>query len=151
MSEDALDRSVIVAETELSGSGAKAMTVRQTYLPPLDGRSDDYAAFDMHIAKGIGELLNKHYFGYTWKSFADTRQGVVGFSIPALMGPTLHMVINLKQFSDLTPQLIVNKAGELLERMHLPRHRLDMEALVIAQLEAQGRRHTFQFDDKKIQ
>lgn len=149
MTEDAVDRNITIAETELGGSDGK-MVVRQTYQPPLDGKSDDYAGFDMQVARGIGELLNKHYFGYTWKSFADTRQGVVGFSIPALMGPTLHYVINLKQFADMTPQLIVDKAGELLERMHLPRHRLDMEALAIAQAEAMNKRHTFQFDDKKL-
>jgi hypothetical protein len=148
MSEiDAPDEMIVVSETELNGSGSEKMVVRQTYLPPLDGKSDDYAGFDMSVAKGIGVLLNEHYFGYTWKSFADTRQGIVGFSIPALMGPTLHMVINLKQFSDLTPQLIVNKAGELLERMNLPRHKFDMAALVAAQ----NNRHKFQFDDKKLQ
>lgn len=140
MSEEVTDELILVSETE-TGSGSEKLTVQRTYMPPLDGKSDDYAGFDMQIAEGIGVLLNKNYFGYLWKSYADTRQGIVGFSIPALMGPTLHMVVNLKQFSELTPDLIINKAGELLERMNLPRHKFDMAALV----EAQNRRHTFDF------
>ena len=129
--------------------GAKGGTalVRKVYVPPLDGRSDDYEGFDMRIAQGIGELLNKHYFGYAWKTYADSKQGVVGFSIPELMGETLHYVINLKQFSDLTPDLIVEKAGELLERMNLPRGVADQAAL----LWARQNRDKFQFNDKRLQ
>jgi hypothetical protein len=131
----------------IEGGGKDSAIVRQVYVPPLDGKSDDYEGFDMRVAKGIGELLNKHYFGYSWKSFADTKQGVVGFSIPELMGETLHYVINLKQFSDLTPELIVRYAGELLERMHLPRDKFDMAALKLAK----ANRANFHFDDKRIQ
>jgi len=139
---DAPDRTIVRSETEITGNRGLTATVTQTYQPPLDSRSDDYAGFDMRVAEGIGRLLNKHYFGYTWKSYADTRQGVVGFSIPELMGPTLHMVINLKSFDALDPQLIIEKAGELLERMNLPRGQIDMALY----LEARNRKHTFQFD-----
>jgi len=141
---DAPDRLLTQSETEITGDRGLKATVRQTYHPPLDGKSDDYAGFDLRVAEGIGVLLNKHYFGYTWKSFADTQQGVVGFSIPDLMGPTLHMVINLKTFDALDAQLIIEKAGELLERMNLPRGQIDMALY----LEAKQRKHTFQFDGK---
>lgn len=137
---DQRDRIITKSVTELDDGRGKVKVSRQ-YLPPLDGLSDDYEGFDMSVAEGVGVLLNKHYFGYEWKSYADTKQGIVGFSIPELMGPTLHMVINLKKFSDLTPQLIVEKAGELLERMRLPRGKADMVAI----LEAKQRRHTFEF------
>lgn len=142
---DVADRSILRSETEITGKAGLTATVRQTYQPPLDGKSDDYAGFDMSVARGIGELLNKHYFGYCWKSFADTRQGVVGFSIPELMGETLHYVINLKKFDELDPQLIVEKAGELLERMHLPRGQVDMAAYA----HAKANRHKFHFEDVK--
>jgi hypothetical protein len=141
--EDAAELIITHALSEIEGRGNLKATVHQTYTPPLDGKSDDYAGFDMRIAKGIGELLNKHYFGYTWKSFADTKQGIVGFSIPDLMGPTLHMIINLKQFSDLQPDLIISKAGELLERMHLPRGQIDMAAYAFAKTN----RRNFDFSD----
>ena len=143
--QDAIDQPVTRSVTEIEGrSGAKA-TVQQTYIPPLDGSDDLVAEFDMAIAKGIGELLNKHYFGYEWKSFADSRAGVVGFSIPELMGQTLHMVINLKQYSDLSADLIVAKAGELLERMNLPRGQADMAKVAFAR----ANRHKFDFGDVK--
>lgn len=144
---DAIDTSVTTDLSFVTGAGNREVMVRQAYLPPLDGRSDDYAGFDMHTAKQIGEILTKTYFAYPWKTFADTKQGVVGFSIPALMGPTLHYVINLKAFSDLTEALIVSKAGELLERMNLPRGIADQAAI----LWAAENKHKFQFDDKRIQ
>lgn len=134
-------RSVTVLE-----DGKGQIAVHQRYIPPLDGLSDeDYAGFDMSVAQGMGILLNRHYFGYEWKTYADTKQGIVGFSIPELMGPTLHYVINLKKWdymSDSYTQLIIEKGGELLERMGLPRGKADMTAI----LEAKQRRHTFQFD-----
>lgn len=133
---------ILRSDEEITGPRNGTAIVLQQYIPPLDGRSDDYEGFDMQLARGIGELLNKHYFGYSWKSYADSRQGIVGFAIPELMGPTLHIVINLKKFSDLTPDLIVNKAGELLERMNLPRDKFDMAALKMARLS----RHKFQFE-----
>lgn len=139
---DATDQVIVRSKTEIEHNGQKA-TVTQTYQPPLDGRPDLYAEYDMSVARGIGELLNKHYFAYTWKSFADMQQGIVGFSIPDLMGDTLHMVINLKTHDALDPQLIVEKAGELLERMKLPRGAVDMAAYS----RAKANKHLFDFAD----
>lgn len=130
----------------IDGASGSAL-VRKVYVPPLDGRSDDYEGFDMRLAQGIGELLNKHYFGYAWKTYADSKQGVMGFSIPELMGETLHYVIRLAEFTELTPDLIIRHAGELLERMHLPRGKFDMAALVAAR----ANKHLFHFDNKRLQ
>jgi hypothetical protein len=116
---DDSDRPITTESVVIDGAGGSSALVRKVYMPPLDGRSDDYEGFDMRIAKGIGELLNKHYFGYAWKTYADTQQGVVGFAIPELMGETLHMVINLKQFSDLTPDLD-RPQGRRAARAHAP-------------------------------
>lgn len=139
---DVVDQEIVRSTTDLGApEGGTEQAVKHVYVPPLDGNEDLYAEFDMQICKGMGEVLAKVYFGYGWKTFADSKQGVVGFSIPTLMGETLHYVINLKQYSELTPDLIVAKAGELLERMNLPRGKFDQMALV----EAQNRRHTFDF------
>ena len=56
-------------------------------------------------------------------------------------------MIRLAEFSELTPELIVMTAGELLERMHLPRDKFDMAAYKLAKLN----RANFHFDDKRIQ
>lgn len=139
---DQIDRIETRSVTDLS-SGSREVLVTSQYVPPLDGRSDDYEGFDMRVAEGLGILLNKHYFGYQWKTYADTKQGIVGFAIPELMGPTLHYVINLSVWDETQlAQIVVEKAGELLERMGLPRGKADMELI----LAAKQRRHTFQFD-----
>ncbi len=138
----------VLSATEIHGANGQGATVIRTYQPPLDGKSDDYEGFDNRVAEGIGVLLNKHYFGYRWKSYSDAKQGIVGFSIPKLMGPTLHMVIRLAEFKDIE-QIVVDKAGELLERMNLPRDRAGMAKHL--EDEAQHRKHTFQFDDKRLQ
>lgn len=144
---DAIDQPVVQSVTEIEGRAGLKARVTRTYIPPLDGEDDSlYEGFDMRVAEGIGVTLNRHYFGYEWQTYANTRQGVVGFSIPELMGPTLHMLINLKQYSDLTPQLIINKGGELLERMGLRRGQVDMAELAFAR----ANKHQFQFDDKKL-
>lgn len=142
MSEAITTESVVI-----DGAGGGQALVRKVYIPPLDGKSDDYEGFDMRIAQGIGELLNKHYFGYAWKSYADSKQGVIGFSIPELMGETLHYIIRLQEFADLTPQLIVDTAGELLERMNLKRGIADQAELLFAR----QNKHLFQFNDKRLQ
>jgi hypothetical protein len=58
----------------IDGKGGGSALVRKVYVPPLDGRSDDYEGFDMRIAQDMGEMLNKHYFGYAWKTYADSRK-----------------------------------------------------------------------------
>ena len=113
------------------------------YQPPLDGRSDDYKGFDEHVAKGVVAILEKHYWGYRWTAKADTSQGIVAFQIPELMGPTLHAVIRLAEFSDLDEKLVMRVAGNLLERMNLPRTAVDMAAYAFAR----ENMHTFDFDD----
>lgn len=142
---DVSDEPIDVAKTEVEGRGGMKMTVRQQYIPPLDGSRDLVNEFDRRIARGVAEVLVKTYFGYSWQVVADSRQGVVYFRIPELMGPTLAYVIRLAQYSDLTPELIARSGGELLERMNLPRSQIDM-ALYAA---AKRNKHRFDFGDVK--
>lgn len=113
------------------------------YQPPLDGRSDDYKGFDEYIAKGVVAILDKYYWGYRWTAKADSYQGIVAFQIPELMGATLHCVIRLAEFRDLDEKLIMRTAGNLLERMNLPRTAVDMAAYAFAR----ENKHKFDFDD----
>lgn len=137
------DTPIELGTQEVTGRQGMKMEVRQQYVPPLDGTKDEVDVFDSWIARGIAEILVKNYFGYSWQVVAESRQGIVYFAIPDLMGPTLKWVIRLAQYSDLTPQLIKRCAGELLERMGLRRGQMDPAEYQAAL----GRRETFDFSD----
>jgi hypothetical protein len=140
---DVCDAPIELGTQQITGRRGMKMEVRQQYVPPLDGSKDQVDAFDTWIARRIAELLVQHYFGYSWQVVAESRQGIVYFAIPDLMGPTLKWVIRLAQYSDLTPDLIKRSAGELLERMGLRRGQMDPAEYHAAL----GRRHTFDFSD----
>jgi hypothetical protein len=140
---ETFDGPVITSIEESERRRGTSMLRLYGYQPPLDGRSDDYKGFDEYIAKGVVDILDKHYWGYRWTAKADTSQGIVAFQIPELMGPTLHVVIRLAEFRDLDEKLIMRTAGNLLERMNLPRTAVDMAAYAFAR----ENKHTFDFDD----
>ncbi len=122
---DVSDAPRIFAKNDVEHRGIR-QTIKQGYVPPLDGSPDDMKLFDTTIARDVARVLVKSYPGYSWHVVADSRQGVVYFGIPELMGPSLRYVINLGQFADLTPKLVMICAGELLERMGLRRGAIDL-------------------------
>lgn len=128
-----------------STEGALAMRIERKYVPPLDGTDDELKNFDNWLARRVAEMLVKEYYGYEWHVMADSRQGVVAFSIPEIMGPTLKQVIRLAEYGDLTPALIRRTGGEMLERMGLRRGRIDIAAYLIAK----QNKHLFDFADVK--
>jgi hypothetical protein len=132
---------VITREAQPTGSNGVNVNLYRGYVPPLDGSDDLVAGFDQQIAKDVASILVQKYFGYEWYVMAESRQGIVAFCIPDLMGPTLKYVIKLGAFADLTPELITRSAGELLERMNLPRSIVDMAAIQFAR----ENKHTFDF------
>jgi len=140
------DHEVTLSTTEVSGRGdVKTMDIKRTYTPPLDGTVDELKRFDVWIATRVAEILVKNFHGYAWYVMADSKQGIVCFSIPDLMGPTLKWVIRLGEYADLQPALIYRSGGELLERMGLRRGPMD-----IAEYEAaKHKMHTFDFSDVK--
>jgi hypothetical protein len=143
MADDVSDAEVTVdCDVQAGGTRGLQSIVRQTYRRPMDGQFDPFAAFDMKIAKEMFLDLQRVYFAYEWKTFCDSGQGICAFSIPELMGPTLHMVIRLPE---LTPEKLFKLAGVLLERMNLPRTDADMANLLFA---AQNR-GAFDFSDGK--
>lgn len=139
------DEGRLVSSTDIITPGNQHMTIEQRYIPPLDGTVDEVDRYDMSMARAIAEVLVKSYPGYDWFVMGESRQGIVAFSIPDLMGPTLKQVIRLAQFSDLNPKLIRDTGGQMLERMGLrrgPMDRAEYEA-------AKKRRVTFDFGDVK--
>jgi hypothetical protein len=135
---------ILSSETQVGRQGVKMQMV-SAYVPPLDGTDDLVKEFDIHIAKGVLDILARKYFGYPWSVIAETRQGIIAFQIPELMGPTLHYIIRLAEFTDLNAELIIRCGGELLERMGLPRGQIDMAAYAVAR----ENKHKFQFADVK--
>lgn len=116
----------ILLRSHLQKNGGIQQDIKSLYIPPLDGTKDEVDRFDMTIARRVCETLVQHYPGYSWKVTAESKQGVVYFQIPELMGATLQYVIKLGAFEDLTPRLIAACAGELLERMGLRRGAIDL-------------------------
>lgn len=123
--------------------GDRQMQSRLLYQPPLDGTPDDKRGFDLFVAARMLEILNHHYPGYPWKCVSNSQQGVVYFSIPVLMGDTLHWLIKLGQWDNLSPKLIIDGGGQLLERMNLPRTGFEAMSFV----EARGGKDKFDFAD----
>lgn len=133
----------VLEQVDLVGTGAAATIVGQQYTPPLDGTPDQFKAADMSIARKVAETLVKNYPAYKWFVMSEIKQGIVAFSIPEVMGPTLKYVIRLGDFQDLTPHFIMLCGGELLERMHLPRGVMDIAAYAAAK----AAKYKFDFAD----
>lgn len=142
-----IDVPQIVRAEDNDRRGDRKMVTLQMYQAPIDGTPDVNKAFDLFVAGRINEILTHHYPGYPWKSEADAKQGVVYFSIPVLMGPTLKMLIRLGDWYDLTPMLVIDKGGELLERFNLPRKGFEVASF----LKARDNKHLAQIDFKRRQ
>ena len=139
------EEGITFATETLIGDDKLQMKIERRYTAPLDGTKDEVAAFDNWLARQVAELLVKFYYGYEWHVMAESRQGIVAFSIPDLMGPTLKQVIRLAEYSDLTPKLIRETGGQMLERMGLRRGPIDIAQYIAAK----SRRSTFDFADVK--
>ncbi len=143
MTHNVIDVPQLVRAERQDRVADRQMEKRLLYAPPLDGSLDPHREFDLFVSKRINEILTHHYPGYPWKAVSNAQQGVVYFSIPALMGDTLHWLIKLGQWNDLSPKLIIDGGGELLERMNLPRRGFEVMSFV----EARGNKHRFDFAD----
>jgi len=143
MSQNVIDVPQLVRAERQDRVAERQMEQRLLYVPPLDGSVDQNKGFDLFVSQRMSEILCHHYPGYPWKCVSNSQQGVVYFNIPALMDDTLHYLIKLGQWSDLSPKLIIDGGGELLERMNLPRRGFE----VMSFLEARGAKHTFDFSD----
>lgn len=143
MSDVEVSDEPIVLSTEIATDHGVETTKTQAYTPPLDGTFDPHRAMDMRIARAVATVLDSKYPSYPWKVISEIRQGMVAFQLPELMGATLHVFIRLADYNDLSDKLIIETAGNLLERMGLPRSRCDLDAYNAAKL----RLHTFDFAD----
>jgi hypothetical protein len=85
---------------------------------------------DLEIAGTMMRWLNRHFPGYLWATVADTKQGIVKFNIPILMGICDWWVVNLR--TDDIVDGMAKGAGQILERYRLPRHYFSLDAFLDA-------------------
>lgn len=139
---DAKDDPLILSTHTETERGIET-TVMQGYQAPLDGTFDEYALADQSLAKDVAEVLKSTYPGYPWHVMSEIKQGYVAFRLPELMGATLFCFIRIADKDRIGKKIILDTAGNLLERMGLPRGRCDLDAYRAAK----KRLHTFEFDD----
>lgn len=101
--------------------------VTQAYLTSLD--DDDRTAWELFIAKQVTMDLENYYPGHGWKVRCEVSQGAVFIWLPVLMGENWKMFIPL---DNLTPVLVANVGGEILERYRLPRGRFELGSFLEA-------------------
>ena len=87
-----------------------------------DKRERECLAFDMHMAKVIGECLHSFYKGHLWKVEVSATQGIAKISIPVLMGPTGCYIMPLDTYST---KHVMKAGGLILEYFGIPRSSLD--------------------------
>lgn len=128
------DEPIIVAQETTTDKGVD-FTKTAAYTPRLDGTFDPFKEQDMRMAREVARVLLDNYPGYPWKVISEIRQGYVAFQLPELMGPTLHAFIRLADMGNMSDVLIKETAGNMLERINLPRGKCDMVAYHLAKAE----------------
>jgi hypothetical protein len=108
--------------------GRSLVRIEARFVPSGDG-SRARAGADLAAARAVRRILDTAYPGHDWEVVADSGQGYVAFRIPALMGANFAYLVKGK---DLTPEAVLNGAGELLERYRLPRGRFDLDRFLAA-------------------
>lgn len=91
---------------------------------------DPYKAKDLEIAGTMHRWLERHYPGHLWGCVADSRQGIVKFNIPILMGLQQWWVVNLRTHDIIDGMR--QGAGQILERYRLDRGRFNLDQFLDA-------------------
>jgi len=99
---------------------------------------------DAAIAATMMKWLNRHYPGHLWGCIADTRQGIVKFNIPILMGMNNWWVVNLRTHDIIDGMR--QGAGQILERYRLRRGRFDLTTF----LEARDKHSALVIPSRKV-
>jgi len=128
--------------------GGHDLIVQERYEAPAtdDGgiAADPYKERDAAIAATMMKWLNRHYPGHLWGCIADTRQGIVKFNIPILMGMNNWWVVNLRTHDIIDGMR--QGAGQILERYRLRRGRFDLTTF----LEARDKHSALVIPSRKV-
>ena len=145
MSQSPDTPTILSADAVAGAKGMESLVVAQSTPSGLGLHNPDAAidAADVALARYIMDILVTEYHGYDWHVETDIRQGIASIRIIELMGASLKLVINLRQHPDVPRKLIVMTAGDLLERMRLPRGAVTKAQII----EARQNLHKFDFGD----
>jgi hypothetical protein len=99
-----------------------------------------HKAYEDGLCVSMMDVLLKHYPGYDWKVKANVATGMATVQLPFLMRQETGYHIRLDELSD---QVVLRGAGELLERFRLARAR----AHSAAYREAQSKRRVLKIGD----
>lgn len=83
---------------------------------------------DQLRAKRLCEVLEKHYPGYVWMAFVDSRNGIANFWTPTTSG-THGYTLKLAEW-DSNDKAIIKGGGEILERFRLVRGRMQEDQVM---------------------
>jgi hypothetical protein len=108
---------------------AGGLQVETRHERQADGAIDEHRAYDLFVAKGIFDDLERHYPGHRWKVEVSSKKGMIAISMPILMGSNWVYFI---KWADLNPARVVIAGGEILERYKLARGRFDRDTFLEA-------------------
>lgn len=102
----------------------RSFSLRAGYAHPDKGDQPEYdpfAAADMRMARQVGAWLETHYPGHPWAVSVQHRQGVVLITIPELLWNYKYVIHIADLKGDPALKAVGRAAGEILERLGLPR------------------------------
>lgn len=127
-------RQDVIPKAKTGGHDMVVLTKHEAPATPDEGIAHDpYKAKDLEVAGTMMKWLNEKYAGYPWATQCDSKQGIVKFNIPILMGTDYWYVINLHTHDIV--EGMHKGAGEILERYRQPRTGFNLGAF----LEARGK------------
>src|SRR5262249_28003701 len=101
--------------------------------PGEDDDVDPYLVADLAMTKAIAERLELHYPAHPWMVMVSHAQGIATIKLPVLMKRNQCYVTPLPT-SGSAPGMrcVMRPAGELLERLDVPRHGFRLDSFLQA-------------------
>lgn len=119
---------ILIRSDVVTTPGLHDLVVEQKYEalagPNGEMLADPHRAQDEAVAANVMAWLLREYRGYPWGVVVDSKQGIIKFNIPILMGFNMFWVINLHT-TDVIEGLAAG-AGQILERYGLSRTRFSL-------------------------
>lgn len=87
----------------------------------VDG-DDPFVQADLALTVKISEVLERHYPAHPWMVTVSHAQGYAAIKLPILMKRNQHHILHITTLkSDPGLKCVIRAAGEILERLNIPR------------------------------